>query len=49
MTVTRILAGSVAALLIGTGVSQAASCTGVELRVNRATTALEANILALIQ
>lgn len=49
MTVTRILAGSVAALLIGTGISQAASCTGVELRVNRATTALEANILALIQ
>lgn len=45
----RLLATSAVALLLGAGASHAASCVGVELRVNARTSQLEADVLRLVQ
>ncbi len=45
----KVLAASTVAFLLGTGASYAASCAGVEMRVNSRTNELESDILRLIQ
>lgn len=49
MRAKRILAASAVTLLFGAGASYAASCVGVEMRVNTRTNELEANIRNLIR